>query len=772
MENLINTIKKSKLGREFRKGNFGIEKESLRVDGDGNLSIKQHPSIFGDKKLNPYITVDFSESQLEMITPTFESIDESYNFLKNIHEIVSLNLDNEYIWSQSVPPILPSDNEIPIAKFPNNKELETYREKLAKKYGKKKQLLSGVHFNFSFDNELLEELYELSEKNISFKEFKNELYLKICRGYFRYGWLIIYLLGASPVVHKTYSECCIKKMIPFAEDVFYFEDSFSFRNGICGYKNLEKIEVDYKNLSSYISSIEKLISDGVLEGAREYYSPIRVKAKNSKDILKGLKDDGIEYLEIRSIDLNPFSDIGLDIRDLKFIHLFLMYLALIDDEEFTFKDYERYLKNQELLATIGRKKDFTLICCKDKNVSPKEYANHILNEIQKVLEDNGILIEEDINILNYQKNKINSNELYTEKLLKDISKEGFIKFHIDQAKYYLEEAKRNEYTLKGYEDLELSTQILLKEAIKIGVKFEILDRNENFISLEKEGNLQYVKQATKTSLDSFVTMLIMENKVVTKKVLEKAKIKVPTGKDYVDIEKAKNDYKKYRKGVVIKPKSTNFGLGITIFKDEFSKEDYEKAIDIAFKEDSSILIEEFIQGKEYRIFVIGDEVVGILHRVPANVIGDGQLNIKELIEKKNEDPLRGVGYKTPLEKIKSGEAEEMFLKTQGLNFDYIPEKDEIVYLRENSNISTGGDSLDFTDEIFQEYKDLAVKAAKAAGAKICGVDMMIEDIKNNNPEGNYAIIEINFNPAIHIHCYPYKGENRKLGEKLLVALGY
>lgn len=149
-----------------------------------------------------------------------------------------------------------------------------------------------------------------------------------------------------------------------------------------------------------------------------------------------------------------------------------------------------------------------------------------------------------------------------------MKQKGFVKFHIDKAKEFLNEMKKTPYTLKGFEDLELSTQILLKAAIKNGVKFEILDRDENFIVLEKEN------------------------------------IIVPQGKDYFNIEEAKSDYRKYGAGIVIKPKSTNFGLGITIFKEEFSKEDYEKALEIAFKEDNSILIERFIKGKEYRIFGI------------------------------------------------------------------------------------------------------------------------------------------------------------------------
>ncbi|MCQ8212672.1 bifunctional glutamate--cysteine ligase GshA/glutathione synthetase GshB [Cetobacterium somerae] len=770
MNTMEKIIKENSLGLDIKKGRFGIEKESLRVNEKGELALTNHPEIFGDKIKNPYITVDFSESQIEMITPIESSVEKAYDFLKNIHEIVVTNLKDEYLWSQSVPPILPSEELIPLGKFPQNKELEKYREKLALKYGRKKQLLSGIHFNFSFDDEFLKELYELSKEKTSFKEFKNNIYLKISRNYFKYGWMIIYLLGASPVIHETYLQKCIDKMKKFTEDTYYFEDLVSFRNGSCGYRNEKDFFVNYESVDKYVESLERLIEKESISSAKEYYSPIRLKTKNPKEILLELENIGIEYLEFRSIDLNPFSEIGIEKVDLEFLHLFILFLFLKDDEPFEEKDYFRYLKNQEILANKGNSDEFRLICCEDKNVSPKEYSIVILEEIERHLKAIGAFTNKDEKVLQYQKNKILSNRLYSDLVLKEVKQKGFVKFHMDKAKYFLKEIEKTPYTLKGFEDLELSTQILLKAAIKNGIKFEILDRDENFIVLEKNGKIEYVKQATKTSLDSYVTMLIMENKVVTKKVLEKESIVVPKGRDYFNIEEAKADYRKYKAGIVIKPKSTNFGLGITIFKEEFSKEDYEKALEIAFKEDSSILIENFVKGKEYRVFVIGDEVVGILHRVPANVRGDGERSIKELVEEKNLDPLRGVGYKTPLEKIKLEDPEKLFLKGQGLTIEYIPKKDEVVYLRENSNISTGGDSLDYTDDILDVYKKIAIKASKAVGAKICGVDMMIEDIKNPNPIDNYAIIELNFNPAIHIHCYPYKGKNRNLGEKILKAL--
>ncbi len=327
--------------------------------------------------------------------------------------------------------------------------------------------------------------------------------------------------------------------------------------------------------------------------------------------------------------------------------------------------------------------------------------------------------------------------------------------------------------VNGYEGLELSTQMIIQEAINRNIKVEILDWDDNFIRLIRGNKVEFIKQATKTSADTYISPLIMENKEVTKIVLRENGLWVPAGVTIKSMEEGFAKIKSFwGKDLVIKPKSTNFGQGVVILKWEYSMEDIRKAIEMAFTYDSSILFEEFINGKEYRFFVVGDEVVAILHRIPANVTGDGVHTIKELVEEKNKNPLRGKGYVTPLEKITLGKIEKEYLSYQGKTFEAVPEKEEIVFLRENSNISTGGDSIDYTDDILDEYKQIAVKAAKSAGAKICGADIMIRDFHEKPNENNYGIIEINFNPAIHIHDYPYQGKNRHVEKKILDLLGF
>lgn len=321
------------------------------------------------------------------------------------------------------------------------------------------------------------------------------------------------------------------------------------------------------------------------------------------------------------------------------------------------------------------------------------------------------------------------------------------------------------------EGLELSTQILIKEALNRGYEVDVLDEKDNFIRLRKNGHTEYVKQATRTSLDTYIAPLIMENKEVTKLVLREHGIRVPSGIMIHSPEEAEDLYSHYSgKDIVIKPKLTNFGIGVQILKNLQTEDVFEQAVQQAFEYDDSVMIEEFVAGREYRFLVIGDESVAVLYRVPANVQGDGVHTIEQLVEQKNKDPLRGEGYVTPLEKIKLGQVEREYLRMQGKNSGTVPADGEIVYLRENSNISTGGDSIDCTDEMPEMYKQIAVRAAQAVGARICGADIIVRDIQAKPDLDSYSIIELNFNPALHIHNFPYSGSNRHVEKRVLDLL--
>ena len=751
-------------GNIWLKGLFGVEKENIRVDKNGVISQTLHPAAFGDKLNHPYITTDFSESQVEMITPPLPGIAETLGFLETIHDIVSLELEDEYLWPQSIPPILPDEDQIPIAQYSKEGSTEAaYREKIAVKYGKKKQVISGIHFNISLNEALLNRLYQHTSQAIPFESFKDEVYLKMTRQLLRYRWLYLLIFGSSPIVDPTYDLKCCDLPIYFTSKT----RGLSLRNSCFGYGNIEDLYPDYGSANGYLQSIEQMVNNGTLTATKELYASVRPKfATNSNTI---------SYIEARFLDINPMSKTGLTPDMLHFIHFLVIY-GLVTDEHNNFShEYQAIANsNQGNVSLNGLNENIQFIKGDGSILNAWDEAKRVVQDMMELYSRLGIETIDYFNSLKYAREMIlHPEQRIVQQILNETDIKGFIPFHLEKAKEYLQQTRQNTYNFKGLEDMELSTQLLLREAVRRGIAFDILDKAENFIRLKRDDNTQYVRQATKTSLDNYASILAMENKVITKQILEEHGIRVPKGLDYSDRISAKADFILFKdKAVVIKPKSTNFGLGITIIKNNTDKLIFDRAIDIAFDCDSSILIEEFIEGKEFRIFVMNDEVVGILHRVPANVTGNGKLPVRDLVDEKNKDSLRGKGYRTPLEKIQLGEAESIFLKSQGKDFEYIPGNNEIVFLRENSNVSTGGDSIDFTDEIPDSYKVIAVQAARALGVKITGLDMIIPDYTQEATTENYAIIELNFNPAIHIHCHPYKGKNRKLNEKLLDILGF
>jgi len=325
--------------------------------------------------------------------------------------------------------------------------------------------------------------------------------------------------------------------------------------------------------------------------------------------------------------------------------------------------------------------------------------------------------------------------------------------------------------LSEYKDLELSTQILAEEAFRRGYSVDVLDRKENFIRIRNQHRYELVKQASRTRKDSYISPLIMENKGVTKQLLMETGIEVPRGEIHYGKENLDKAFARWKnRPFVLKPNSTNFGKAVFLFPQGCDKDHFNHAVASAFAEDSAIILEEMESGKEYRFLIIGDSVPAVLHRIPANIIGDGLSTIKELVIEKNQDPRRGKGYVSPLEKISMKETETLYLQQQGLNWDSIPQKGKQIFLRENSNISTGGDSIDFTDNVHPGYKDIALAAAKALGAKIAGADIIIKDIKAPPSDKLYSVIEMNFNPALHIHNYPFQGKNRQVEKKVLDLL--
>ncbi|MGX7307308.1 bifunctional glutamate--cysteine ligase GshA/glutathione synthetase GshB [Enterococcus durans] len=729
---------------------FGVEREGQRVDLTGALARTDHPEVFGDRAFHPYIQTDFSETQIELITPVTDSVEELFQYLAAIYDVASRSIsDEEMIWPLSMPPALPTkDEEIMIAKLANFEDV-LYRRYLAKEYGKRKQMVSGIHFNFEFGDDLLRSLFAQQTEFPDFTSFKTELYLKTARNFLHYRWLITYLYGASPLSEANY----------FVDKPGPSEPIRSIRNSSFGYTNHPNVKVSYSSMERYLSDIEQMVEEGKLSEEKEFYTPIRFRGGKR---VADLTTTGVRYIELRNIDLNPYARLGINPEQVKFLQLFLTYMLWVEEEQ----EPDAWVKEGT------NKNEVVSLEHPLKQTAFHEEGLKVLNGMKEML----IKLEQPTAIPLIEKmieKMLQPAETLAGKIYQEAKEKSQHEFALNLGKKYDEEAHARPYQLAGFRDMELSTQLFLFDAIQKGVEVKVIDEADQFLRLQHQEHIEYVKNANMTSKDSYIVPLIMENKTVTKKILKEAGFRVPNGAEFTSMEEAIKAYPRFAKqAFVIKPKSTNYGLGITIFKDGASLEDYQAGLAIAFSEDASVLVEEFMPGTEYRFFVINGEVQAILLRVPANVVGDGVRTVEELVAEKNLDPLRGTNHRAPLELIQLGELEQLMLKEQGLTVSSVPAKDKIVYLRENSNISTGGDSIDVTDEFSEDYKQIAVSAVEALGAKISGIDLIIPD-KEVDPEKNptaYGIIEANFNPAMHMHVYPFAGKGRRLTMNVLQLL--
>ena len=343
-------------------------------------------------------------------------------------DLVNASLpDDEYLWFQSIPCILPYTGEIPIAKYGREGEAsEKYRIELAKKYGFKKQMISGVHFNFSFAESTLEQLYGIVDYDGSYVEFKNEIYLKIARNYLRHCWLIIYLTGCSIGLHDSFSKDCIHLMD--AMDMYgsyYSTKGPSFRNSSCGYKNLKDLRPSYKSVGDFTRDVQSFIDNGDLSEAKELYTQIRLKPNDPSNMLESLNDEGISYIEIRTLDINPFYKCGLVQHDMEFLHLFLIYMLIKNESDY--EDWQKEAKiNEEMAAEKAYDESMRLI--KDgEEITLKKWASEIINEMYGMCE---VLNIDADNTLKLMHDRVSNPELtYGQRLLKLISERGYINTH-------------------------------------------------------------------------------------------------------------------------------------------------------------------------------------------------------------------------------------------------------------------------------------------------------------------------------------------------------
>ena len=317
-------------------GAFGIEMESLRVLGDGTLSKTPHPF-----QEDNHIVRDFSENQTEINTGVNTSIEDALKELeghtKRIHTKLKSLPEPEYLWPFSNPPYLSGEKDVPIARFTGeNAHKMAYREYLSDKYGRYKMTFSGSHVNFSFAENLLKADFALQSEP-DFMKYKNKLYLELAQKMAVYGWILVAVTAASPIVDSSFMEKGV-----YGKSIF--TGLSSVRCSELGYWNDFPPTFDYSDIDSYVDSIEKYVKNEWLKAPSELYYPIRLKPEGENTLIS-LRKNGINHIELRMFDLNPLAETGIDERDVKFAQLLMVWLAAMPSWYVSKKDQINAVQN-------------------------------------------------------------------------------------------------------------------------------------------------------------------------------------------------------------------------------------------------------------------------------------------------------------------------------------------------------------------------------------------------------------------------------------------
>ena len=367
----------------------GIERESLRMQGNGFLSQRPHPVALGSALTHPHITTDYSEALMEFITPPKDSIRGALDYLMDIHAIVHRKLeDEEKLWPMSMPCMLDSsDDSIPLAQYGSSniglfKTL--YRRGLGVRYGRRMQTISGVHYNLSFPDHFFEALQanesDASLRNLSLQDYRSHRYMGLIRNFIRLTPLVMFLVGASPAVCQCFMTGRDHQLLPLTRGTLYTPYSTALRMGRFGYQNSaqKQLGIHYNNLQDYLEGLQKAvktpykqftrlgledaagqpiqINDHVLQIENEYYSLVRPKQvpEAGETPSQALANRGIGYVELRAVDVNPYSPIGIDEHTAGFLEVVALYCLLQDSPALLSDEQDIIEKNQAEVVNRGR----------------------------------------------------------------------------------------------------------------------------------------------------------------------------------------------------------------------------------------------------------------------------------------------------------------------------------------------------------------------------------------------------------------------------------
>jgi glutamate--cysteine ligase len=389
----------------------GIEKEGLRVDADGRLSSAPHPEGLGAALTHPHITTDFSEAQLELITSVHTDIDGCLMELTELHQVVHRSIGNELLWCASLPCKLPPDDGIPIARYGSSNTArlkEVYRKGLSHRYGRRMQVISGVHYNFSLPDAMWEALLKIGGEDVPARKFRDQSYLALIRNFRRHSWLLLLLLGASPAACGSFVQGRSHGLSAWDTGSVFAPFATSLRMGRLGYQSdaQASLAVSFNDLGGYADALGtalrqpypayeaiglrddgeyRQLSTSLLQMENEFYGTIRPKrvTRPGERPLRALNERGIEYVEVRCLDLDLYSPIGIEADTIRLLDVFLLHCLLHESPPDSAREVAAMSGNQRLIAEAGRDPSVRLNRA-GTQVTPAEWGAELVRECEPI----------------------------------------------------------------------------------------------------------------------------------------------------------------------------------------------------------------------------------------------------------------------------------------------------------------------------------------------------------------------------------------------------
>lgn len=412
-ERRLAALENSGAAQLLQGGRKGVEKESLRVLPGGALAHTAHPAALGAALTNEHITTDYSESLLELVTPAFTQSWELLQYLLDLHQFVYRHLGSELLWATSMPCAIQRDADIPLAQYGAShvgRMKTVYRNGLGLRYGRMMQAISGVHFNYSFPVPFWELYAAALQAPRADSAFVSARYFDLLRNYRRYGWIVLYLFGISPVVCKSFLRGRDFGLRDFGRGSAFEPYATSLRMSDVGYRNRNQagLEVSVNSLEEYVRDLSWAIStphppyealgvevDGewrqlnanILQIENEYYSFIRPKrvARSGERPTKALRRAGVEYVEVRALDVSAFDPVGVNQNKLRFLEAFLALCLMKQSAPIDAGEQGRLDENHLAVARHGRDPDLTL-WREGRNVPMRAWARELLDSMAGLCE--------------------------------------------------------------------------------------------------------------------------------------------------------------------------------------------------------------------------------------------------------------------------------------------------------------------------------------------------------------------------------------------------